>query len=77
MQPFSLFISYLENPLSGSWKKMPPMSIQALTEEEASRTAIAVADFAYSEVTRELLIQVVGSGDAGRPIGEIRRPISN
>jgi hypothetical protein len=77
MQSFSLFISYLQNPLSGSWKKMPPLLIQALNEEEASRSAIAVADFAYSEVTRELLIRVVGADDTTRPKAEIRRPNSN
>lgn len=76
MKPFTLFISYLQDPLISSWKKMSPLPIQAQTEEEASRTAIAVADFAYPEFARELLIQIVGNGDDGRPVGEIRRPRS-
>ena len=75
LQPFSLFISYVSNPLTSEWRKMPPMLIHASSEEEASRTAIAVADFAFSEVSKEILIQVVGGSD-GRPVGEIRRSIS-
>lgn len=77
MQPFSLFVTYLESTSTGSWKKMPPLLIQALNEEEAARTASAIADFACSELSKEILIQIVGSGESGRPIGEIRRPKSN
>ena len=76
MQLFSLVISYLANPLTGEWHKMQPMIIHALTEEEASRTAVAIADFAVSEVSTDILIRVVYGGD-GRPVGEIRRPISD
>jgi hypothetical protein len=75
-----LVISYLANSLTREWRKLPPMPIDALSDEEASRTAIAVADFAFSEVSREVLIQVISdhSGDApGRPIAEIRRPNEN
>src|ERR1700733_6520910 len=75
MQPYSLFISYLQNPLSGTSKKMPPLVIQAVSEEEAARTAVAIADFAYPEFTRELLIRVVGAQDTDRPIADIRRPL--
>jgi hypothetical protein len=75
MKVFSLFISYVANPGTGEWRKLAPMSISSLNEEEASRTAIAVADFACSEVSKELLIRVVG--DDGRPVAEIRRPLSH
>ena len=75
MKAFSLFISYLANPATGEWRKLPPMLISSLNEEEASRTAIAVADFACSEVSKELLVRVVGAD--GRPLAEIRRPLSN
>jgi hypothetical protein len=74
MQSFSLFISYLQNPLLGAWKKMPPILIEAESEEEAARSATAIGDFAYPELTGGILIQVVGARDTDRPIAEIRRP---
>jgi len=76
MKPFALFVSYVTNALTGEWRKMPPLPIHALTEEEASRTAIAVADFAFLEISKEILIRVVGDDD-GRPVAEIRRPNSD
>jgi hypothetical protein len=75
MKAFSLFISYLANPVTGEWRKLPPMLISSLSEEEAARTAIAVAEFACSEVSKELVIRVVGAD--GRQVAEIRRPLSN
>jgi hypothetical protein len=75
MQPFTLFVRYV-NSLTGEWRMVPPILTHASSAEEASRTAIAVANFAYSEVSKEILIRVVGD-DNGRPIAEIRRPISN
>jgi hypothetical protein len=77
MQSYSLFASYLQNQLSGIWRKMPPIPFDASNEEEASRTAITLANFAFPEFAPELLIRVVAEYDPGRPIAEIRRPISN
>jgi len=77
MQSYSLFISYLRNQLSNEWRKVPPISFEASNEEEAARTAITLANFAYPEFAPNLLIQVVADYDPGRPIAEIRRPISN
>ena len=81
MQKFTLFISYISNRLTNEWYKEPPILIEALSEEEASRTAIAVADFAVLAVSPNVLIRVTSGQTAGsedgRPIAEIRRPIEN
>jgi hypothetical protein len=74
MQVFSLFVSYLQNPLSGTWSKMAPVPFDATSEQEAARTATALADVLYPEFASELLIRVVAEYDPGRPIAEIRRP---
>jgi len=77
MPCYALFVSYLQNQLSGTWKKMPPIPFEAANEEEASRTAITLANFAYPEFVPELLIRVVADYHPGRPIAEIRRPHSD
>jgi hypothetical protein len=77
MQSYSVFVSYLRNQLSNEWRKMPPIAFQASNEEEAARTAIILANFAFPEFVPNLLIQVVADYDPGRPIAEIRRPISS
>jgi hypothetical protein len=76
MKPFTLFIEYLQNRVTGSWKQMGPIVVQAIDEEEAARVASGVADVLVPEFTSELTIRVVGNGDQGRPIAEIRRPPS-
>jgi hypothetical protein len=76
MQTYSWFVSYLQNQLSGAWKKMPPVPFAAVSEEEASRTAITLANALCPEFAPELLVQVIAEHEPGRPIAEIRRPIS-
>jgi len=74
-QPYALFVDYL--PLTGEIRRlMPPILIEALNEEEASRIASGIADFAFPEVCRGLLIRITGPVEEGRVIGEIRRPKS-
>lgn len=74
LQQFSLFISYVVNPMTGEWRKLPPIPFIASGEAEASRTAIAIANFAVAAVSQEVLIRVVADNSNGQPIAEIRRP---
>lgn len=74
LQSFSLLVSYPKNALTGEWRKVTPIVIRASSEEEASRTAAAVADFIVAEVSTDVLIRVLG-GSSGVPIAEIPRPV--
>jgi hypothetical protein len=55
---------------------MPPVPFEAVSEEEASRTAITLENALCPEFAPELLVQVIAEYEPGRPIAEIRRPIS-
>jgi hypothetical protein len=76
MAPFSMFVS-CKIKLTGDELNSGPILLRAASEREASDAAIAVADFAFSTIASNVLIRVVGSDRSGRPIAEIRRPISN
>ena len=76
MGPYSMFVEY--TPVgSHSTIKEPPVPLTARTEEDASKEAIAKANSLYPSIASYVLIRVVGSDGSGRPIAEIRRPISN
>jgi hypothetical protein len=76
MESFSMFVSYSIKS-TGDQRNSRPILLNAKSEREASDAAIAVADFAYSEFASDVLIRIVGSDRSGRPIAEIRRPLSN
>jgi hypothetical protein len=75
LRKFALFIDYETKKLTHSRRKMEPIVIWAETEEEACRAATAIGEFAWPEITESMTIRVLGP-DAGRAIGEIRRPPS-
>jgi hypothetical protein len=74
--PYSMFVEYQAN---GSIKEIKegPVLLKGKTEREASEDAIAKADWLYPMHASYVLIRVIGSDGSGRPIAEIRRPISN
>lgn len=53
-----------------------PILLRASTEQEASIAGIAVADFMVDKLASQVLIRIVSGDSAGRPIAEIRRPVS-
>jgi hypothetical protein len=73
MQKFSVVVSYLINPATQEWRSVPPVLVEANTEEDASRTASAIAD-SYVASSDDVLVRLVG--DNGRVIGEYHRPPS-
>jgi uncharacterized MAPEG superfamily protein len=73
MKDFTLSVTYVAKFGNGTKRCVPPRSITANDELEASRAASVVADFAYSELASKVLIRVL-TGDGGRSIAEIRRP---
>jgi hypothetical protein len=76
MGPFAMFVSYSIKS-TGVQRNCEPILLNAKSEREASDAATAVADFVFSEFASGVLIRVVGSDGSGRPIAEIRRPLSN
>jgi hypothetical protein len=76
MGPFSMFVSYKAIG-SHEMTKSGPILLKGNTERDASAEAIAKADSLFPSAASEVLIRVVGSDGSGRPIAEIRRPISN
>jgi hypothetical protein len=76
MGPFSMFVEYMTKA-TGQPHRSGPILLKSDSEREASNTASAVADFAFSEFASDVLIRVIGSDGSGRPIAEVRRPMSN
>lgn len=74
MSKFALFISCGLNEAAHT--KLRPVIVEAISEEEACRTAAAVADAVGLLGYPDVLVQVVGGCESGRVIGEIRRPLS-
>lgn len=74
--PYIIFVEYTVKSNS-STRYSAPILLKARTERESSDAASAVADFLFSELASEVLIRVVSGDSVGRPIAEIRRPISN
>jgi len=76
MGPYGMFVEHDEIG-TGALKKEPPILLDAKTEREASDQAIVRANSLYPALASRVLIRVVGGDGSGRPIAEIRRPISN
>ena len=57
--------------------KSGPILLDANSEKEASSAAKAVADFAFDKIASRVIVRIVSGDSGGRPIAEIRRPISN
>ena len=76
MKTYSLFVEYL--PLHAAERRlMPPVLIEANSDEEATRMATAVAEVVFPEMCQDIVVRLVGSGAGGRVIGECRRPVSD
>jgi hypothetical protein len=76
MGPYAMFVEYMAIGSQTSTMEAP-VALASKTEAEASKEAIARADALYPSKASDVLIRVVGSDGSGRPIAEIRRPISN
>jgi hypothetical protein len=59
MAAFSLLLEYTEKPPGNRIRRLPPLLFLAENEEEAWRTATAVADFALAEIGDSILLRVV------------------
>jgi hypothetical protein len=75
MGPFIMFLEYQD--LNGEWHQGGPILLDARTEKDASAAAVTKADSLFPAVASNVLIRVVSGNSNGRPIAEIRRPISN
>lgn len=75
MEPYVMFAEHQD--LKGEWHRSGPILLTAKTEKEASDAAIAKANALYPADASNVLIRVVSGDSNGRPIAEIRRPLSN
>ena len=75
MGPFIMFVEHQD--LNGGWHKSGPILLDAQTEKAASEAAIERANSLFPKVASNVLIRVVAGDSNGRPVAEIRRPISN
>jgi hypothetical protein len=76
MKAYSLFVEYL--PLHAAERRlMPPVLIEAQSDEEAARMATAIAEVVFPEMCEDIVIRLVNSSDDGRLIGECRRPVAD
>lgn len=74
MEPYVMFVEHQD--LRGEWHKSGPVLLDAKTEKDASETAIARANALYPDNASNVLIRVLSGDSNGRPIAEIRRPLS-
>jgi hypothetical protein len=74
MRPFIMFAEHQD--LNGEWHRRGPILLDARTEKDACAAAVIKADSLFPVVASNVLIRVVGGDSNGRPIAEIRRPIS-
>ncbi len=75
MEPYVMFVEHQD--LKGEWHKSGPLLLDAKTEKEASEAAIAKANSLYPAKASNVLIRVLSGDSNGRPVVEIRRPLSN
>ena len=75
MEPYVMFVEHQD--LKGKWHKSGPLLLDAKTEKEASEAAIAKANSLYPAKAFNVLISVLSGDSNGRPVAEIRRPLSN
>jgi DNA polymerase IIIc chi subunit len=70
-----MFIEHQD--LAGEWHKSGPVLIDVKSEKDASAAAIVKANELFPDKASNVLIRVISGDSNGRPIAEIRRPISN
>jgi hypothetical protein len=75
MEPFVMFVDYQD--ISGERHLSGPILLDAKTEKDASAAAMTKANSLFPATASNVLIRVVSGDSNGRPIAEIRRPISN
>ena len=75
MEPYVMFVEHQD--LKGEWHKSGPLLLDAKTEKAASEAAIAKANSLYPAKAFNVLIRILSGDSNGRPVAEIRRPLSN